>query len=353
MRYLRKQVINRRAPYDQRLEVDINNNVVMSTPAGLQLPAGPTSSQPIVSARYGTSNVGDLSGMIRYNTQTSQFEGNQAGEWRAFRFKESTGITQQNIGAGDGNEVYFGPLNPAPPTLVQSGTTWGAQNLLVIVENVIQVSGTNYEVELNPSFSSEVEAATTSVLASTGETLLYFNTALNCNGASGDTTTVTLTFDSSYVDQNGVTQTRNAAPFAVGSDIVVTGFTPVGYNGTYTVTACTTSSVSYTNATTGSATVVGNATSSVAYYPDVNFIGTVVTGSASIDTNTEIVSFSRDNNTDALVSVVINKALLGNISGNTSLTLSEPSLIGSGYYLKFSSPVPYGKIVTVLHGFDQ
>lgn len=46
-------------------------------------------------------------------------------------------------------------------------------------------------------------------------------------------------------------------PFPVGSAITVAGVTPTGYNGTYTVTACTTTSVSYANATTGAQTVAG------------------------------------------------------------------------------------------------
>jgi hypothetical protein len=51
--------------------------------------------------------------------------------------------------------------------------------------------------------------------------------------------------------------TQTIPPFPVGSAITVTGVTPVGYNGTYTVTACTATSVSYANATTGSQTVAG------------------------------------------------------------------------------------------------
>ena len=151
MRYLRKQVINRRAPYDQRLQVDINNSVLMSTPSAAQLPAGTSAQRPLVGNRYGTSDTSDLSGMIRYNTETNQLEGYQAGVWRTFRFKESTGITQQNLGIGDSVEVYFGVLNPAPPATVESGKTWGGQNLLVVVENVIQIHGTNYTIVQNPA----------------------------------------------------------------------------------------------------------------------------------------------------------------------------------------------------------
>jgi len=46
-------------------------------------------------------------------------------------------------------------------------------------------------------------------------------------------------------------------PFPVGSAITVAGITPSGFNGTFTVTACTTTSVSYANGTAGPQTVAG------------------------------------------------------------------------------------------------
>jgi hypothetical protein len=51
--------------------------------------------------------------------------------------------------------------------------------------------------------------------------------------------------------------TQASAPFALGSQITVLGVTPVGYNGTHIVTACTTSSVSFANTTTAVQTVAG------------------------------------------------------------------------------------------------
>jgi hypothetical protein len=69
---------------------------------------------------------------------------------------------------------------------------------------------------------------------------------LATTATSGDGTTATLTFAA-----------QAAAPFEVGSQIIVAGVTPTGYNGTFTVTACTTTTVSYLNATTGAQTVAG------------------------------------------------------------------------------------------------
>ena len=64
--------------------------------------------------------------------------------------------------------------------------------------------------------------------------------------ATGDLTTATLTFTPQLT-----------IPFNIGETIVVSGVTPVGYNGTYVVTNASVSSVSYANATTGAQTVAG------------------------------------------------------------------------------------------------
>lgn len=70
--------------------------------------------------------------------------------------------------------------------------------------------------------------------------------SLATTGASGTGSVATLTFGS-----------RDTAPFAIGDSITVAGVTPSGYNGTYTVTACDTTSVSFASTTTGSQTVAG------------------------------------------------------------------------------------------------
>ena len=333
MRFLKTQTLNRRALYDDRLVITTLDAIVMNTPKNLLIPKGVESNRP------GTP----INGMIRYNTDTDQFEGYQAGAWRRFRFKEASAITQQNLGAGNGTEVYFGPLNPAPPATVQSGGTWGGQNLLVVVENVLQLHSANYTVVQNPTLGAETYSPVTSVALSSGATVLYFNTALVATGASGATGTVTLTFS-----------TRAFAPFSVGSTIVVTGFSPSGYNGTFTVSACTTSSVSYTNSTTATMTVSGQVASTTAVYPSANFTSAIITGSASLQASTAITSFTVDPDTDALVSATfLGKPTTNNIAAGVALTITEAGAVGSGYYLKFSSPVPYGKIVTALIGFDQ
>jgi hypothetical protein len=66
---------------------------------------------------------------------------------------------------------------------------------------------------------------------------------LTATSAAG---TATLTFASQTIP-----------PFPVGSAITVAGVVPAGFNGTFTVTACTATSVSYLNATTGPQTTAG------------------------------------------------------------------------------------------------
>lgn len=78
----------------------------------------------------------------------------------------------------------------------------------------------------------------------------YTNTnsvAIATTAATGTGTTATLSF-----------ATQASAPYAVGSYISVQGVTPTGYNGRYQVTACTTTSVSYANATSAAQTVAGS-----------------------------------------------------------------------------------------------
>lgn len=338
MRYLRKQVLNRRAPYDQRLSVDINDAVVMTTTNNVTLPSGTTAQRPVL----------PVNGMMRYNTDIvagGELEIYQSGTWRSLRFKESTQITQQSLGAGDGTNLYFGPLTPAPPSTVQSNTSWGGQNVLVVVENVLQLATTNYTVVQNPTIPSEVYTPKLSYDATVGATTLYFNSHVLGSTATWATNVATLTF-------TALTQT----PFAVGSSIVVTGYMPTAYNGTFTVTASTASSVSYSLVVSdpGTSTVSGQIKSSDAVYTSVDLTGATLTGHASIPASTTITSYVSDLNTDALISVVINNAIItSTIAINTALTVTEGITSPIGYYLKFGSPVPLGKVVTVLHGFDK
>ena len=72
-------------------------------------------------------------------------------------------------------------------------------------------------------------------------------------GASGTGSTATITF-----------ATQATAPFTVGDTITVSNMVPATYNGTFVVTAASTSSVSYASSATGSQTQAG--VISITYY---------------------------------------------------------------------------------------
>ncbi len=77
------------------------------------------------------------------------------------------------------------------------------------------------------------------------------STVLNVVGGLGNGTSITINF-----------LAQAAAPFPIGSIIVVSGINPTQYNGTYIVTGCTTTSVSYASTVTASyasgGTIVAN-----------------------------------------------------------------------------------------------
>jgi len=93
-----------------------------------------------------------------------------------------------------------------------------------------------------------------------------FNQTPATLSASGTGGTATLTFS-----------TPNTPVYTVGSQITVSGVTPTGYNGTYTVTASSNGSVSYANSTVGAQTVAGTISASAP------------AGTYSVDPNTVVI----------------------------------------------------------------
>ena len=264
MRYLKTLTLNRRMIYDRRVSLDTGANLLLDTINSMILP---NSSASITSPALG---------QMRYNTSTAQVEVYQgvnlgSATWRALRYKEATQITSQLLGYGDASTTYFGPLNPSPPTVVESGTTWSGANLIVLVENVIQIFTTNYTVVQNPSIAGQTYTPKTSGVTSIGATTINF-------------------------------------------DPTLTGYI---------------------------------------VYPAVDITGAIVTGSSSLQSNTAINSYTT-NSSGQLTSIVINKpTVTSTISAGTMLTITDATNTGSGYFINFTSAVPLGKPVIVLHGFDK
>jgi hypothetical protein len=348
MRFLKRQTINRRQLKSTTVYSDITDANVYINPrnsGSMVLPSGTDAQIPAT----------PINGMMRYNVDHNEVQVYQGSKWRSLKFKEASPIIQQNLGAGDGKGTYFGPLNAAyNPTNTSSNFSgsgpsngeYGGQNILVVVENVLQLYNTNYTIEQNPTITGDAFTGITSANASVSATTIYFNTSLTVTAATGNGSTSTLSFS---------TQAGN--PFSVGQTIIVSGVTPNSYNGNYTVTAVSTSSVSYSCTAVDPLVFAGTVSSPSAIYPvvpETALVGSVVTGHSSLQSNTLITSYSTDTTTGALLSIVIDKPLItATLPAGTTLTLTESVSSGSGYYLAFTSPVPYNKTVTALIGFDQ
>ena len=100
-------------------------------------------------------------------------------------------------------------------------------------------------------------------------------------------------------------------------------------------------------------TFQGTVSATNAIYPSVNITAATITGAGL--TSTTINSYDIDADTDALVSVVIPAGQVSGPAANAVLTIVESTSVVSNndYYIYFSTPVPYGKPVTALIGFDR
>jgi hypothetical protein len=154
--------------------MDATDGIVLANSNNITLP------------KSNNSIVDPVQGMMRYNTTTNEIQVYQgaSGSWRSIRYKESTGITQQTgLSNIDGLTYFYGPLNPAPPTQVQTGTgginvAWGGQNILVLIGNVLQIFNTNYVLTQNPTTT-----VATTTTETTGTTLTFASTATIAQGA--------------------------------------------------------------------------------------------------------------------------------------------------------------------------
>jgi uncharacterized protein (UPF0333 family) len=107
----------------------------------MMLPKGTTAQRPqLSSVRQPT----DANGTIRYNTSISSIEAYVGGEWVIVASPVASAIVKQTLGPGDGVERVFGPLNSTAAFV----TAYSASNdnIIVLVENVMQISTTNYTV---------------------------------------------------------------------------------------------------------------------------------------------------------------------------------------------------------------
>lgn len=384
MRFLRNINLNPKAPHDQRLVITKGDEVQFNTQYSLKLPSGDTSQRA----------ASPTAGMIRLNTDTNQVEVYQSNSWRSLRFKESGVVALQNLGNGDGISTLYGPLNPAPPAITQSGYTWTGANLMIYVENVFQIYNTNYLIAQNPTVNTTV-----GVLANSGSTSLTLTDIANIvTGATisttAPTTTVSTTVNTTsatatYVSGGDTSTTMivssKVGTFVDGQVIVnTTGFLSGQYvasgsnTTTFVLNAVANSTPSGTLTFTawgGSTNLIVASTAGITAGMFVNGIGfnsgqTVISASGvvvvlsappdSTPTGTVIFTSSASGTVFAPGTTVtavnsytnvitLSQATTGSIAVGRNLTMTLPT----GYYVRFTGSVPATKPITVISGFDQ
>lgn len=150
---------------------------------------------------------------------------------------------------------------------------------------------------------------------------------LATTGASSAAGVVTLTY-----------ATQSSAPFSIGDSIIVSGIVPTGFNGTYTVIGCTTSSVSYVGTTTGPQTVAGTIKAN---------IGKVF---AQRNNNAQL-EFKTLTSVDNTITFTVNAETL-NLKVNTRL-IDDPAPTLGGTLNLNGNYVHSGDIQTTVFGLDM
>jgi len=136
MKFLKQKNISKYSVTDQTLFTNHFGRAVMGLTGGLRLPQGTTAQRPQTSGiRYPGDASEFADGTIRYNIDTNSLEALIAGIWEVVRAPGATTITKQTLGPGNNVDVTFGPLTLTPSS---------ADNIIVLVENVMQISTTNY-----------------------------------------------------------------------------------------------------------------------------------------------------------------------------------------------------------------
>jgi hypothetical protein len=174
MRFLKQKTLSKYSPSDNALFIaDARASghtadgarAIMDITGGLRLPKGTTAQRPEVT---GMRNGNGPNGFIRYNTDTHTLEAYIDGNWEVVRAPGASTITKQTLGPGDDVETTFGPLDIEPSS---------DDNILVFVENVFQISITNYNLDYNYLGSGDTYIQFTSPVPLDKYVTIYFGFA--------------------------------------------------------------------------------------------------------------------------------------------------------------------------------
>ena len=157
------------------------SRVVIDATGGLMLPKGtgdvafsedtPQNQRPRLT---GVRQPTDTNGTIRYNTTLSIIEAYVGGAWVTVASPLASAITKQTLGPGDGASTIFGPLNTSYATSYAAS----ADNVLVLVENVMQISTTNFTINQNPTSSGTGAEINATSLSSGNNGTIYVITSV-------------------------------------------------------------------------------------------------------------------------------------------------------------------------------
>jgi len=176
MRFLKQKTLSKYSPsdntfiaYDTRplSHTQDGGRAVMDLTGGLRLPKGTTAQRPEITGS-GIRTPNGANGYIRYNTTTNSLEAYIDGVWEVVRAPGATSITKQTLGPGDDVETTFGPLSQIPSS---------ENNILVFVENVFQISDTNFNLVDNYLGSGNTHIVFTSPIPLDKLVTIYFGFA--------------------------------------------------------------------------------------------------------------------------------------------------------------------------------
>jgi hypothetical protein len=144
MKFLKTQNLSRYGVTDNVLRANPFGRYIMDGTGALRLPKGTTNKRPQLT---GVSTPEGANGYIRYNTTTNELEDYISGDWETVRASGSNSIIKHTLGPGDYVETIFGPLLRTPP--IPTPNTNFDFPIIVLIENVIQISETNYNLLYN------------------------------------------------------------------------------------------------------------------------------------------------------------------------------------------------------------